>query len=296
MPREEKKMKISLKKAAVAAMVLAAGTGCFAAGKKWNKKEAISVISREEGSGTRGAFIELFGIEKKNAQGKKVDFTTDEAAITNSTAVMMTTVSQNRYAIGYISLGSLNSSVKALNVDGAVATVANISNGTYKIARPFNVATKENISEAAKDFLGFIMSDDGQGVIEKNKYIRVSGGAYTSSGVSGKVVVSGSSSVSPVMEKLIEAYRGVNPNVRIELQTSDSTTGVANASSGTCDIGLASRELKASETSKGVKGTVIAMDGIAVIVNNANPLSDISSGMVEKIFTGETEKWKDIVK
>lgn len=296
MPREEKKMKISLKKAAVAAMVLAAGTGCFAAGKKWNKKEAISVISREEGSGTRGAFIELFGIEKKNAQGKKVDFTTDEAAITNSTAVMMTTVSQNQYAIGYISLGSLNSSVKALNVDGAVATVANISNGTYKIARPFNVAIKENISEAAKDFLGFIMSDDGQGVIEKNKYIKVSGGAYTSSGVSGKVVVSGSSSVSPVMEKLIEAYKGVNPNVRIELQTSDSTTGVANAISGTCDIGLASRELKASETSKGVKGTVIAMDGIAVIVNNANPLSDISSGMVEKIFTGETGKWKDIVK
>lgn len=289
-------MKINLKKIAGIAMILAAGTSCFAAPKKWNKKNAISVISREDGSGTRGAFIELFGIEKKDANGKKVDYTTDEASITNSTAVMMTTVSQDNYAIGYISLGSLNNSVKALKVDGADATVANIKSGSYKIARPFNIAVKETLSDAARDFLNYIMSDKGQAVIESNKYIKVSGGSFASNGASGKVVVSGSSSVSPVMEKLIEAYKAENAGVNVELQTSDSTTGVTNAISGTCDIGIASRDLKDSEISKGVKGITIAMDGIAVVVNNANPLSDISKAEVEQIFTGSITKWNKIVK
>lgn len=284
------------KKIAGIAMILAAAasTSAFAASKKWNAKKPISVISREDGSGTRGAFIELFGIEKKDASGKKVDYTTDEASITNSTAVMITTVSQDNYAIGYISLGSLNNSVKALKVDGADATVENIKNGSYKIARPFNVAVKDGLSPAAEDFLNYILSDKGQKIIEANKYIKVADGNFESSKAAGKVVVSGSSSVSPVMEKLIESYKAENPNAKIELQTSDSTTGVTNAINGICDIGIASRELKNSETAKGVKEITIAMDGIAVIVNNANPLSNISKAQVEQIFTGEVTKWNKV--
>ena len=227
------------------AMALALLPSCFAAGK-WNKKSAISVISREDGSGTRGAFIELFGIEQKNSAGKKVDYTTDEATITNSTAVMLTSVASDKYAIGYVSLGSLNNSVKALKIDGADATVANIKNGSYKISRPFNIAIKDNLSAAAQDFVNYIMSSDGQKVIEANKYIKVSDASFKSTQAGGKVVVAGSSSVSPVMEKLIESYKAVNPNAKIELQTSDSTTGVTNAASGTCDIGMASRALKDS--------------------------------------------------
>lgn len=278
------------------AMILAAAvsTSAFSATKKWNAKKPISVISREDGSGTRGAFIELFGIEKKDASGKKVDYTTDEASITNSTAVMITTVSQDNYAIGYISLGSLNNSVKALKVDGADATVANIKNGSYKIARPFNVAVKDGLTPVAEDFLNYILSDKGQAIIEANKYIKVTGGSFASSGASGKVVVSGSSSVSPVMEKLIEAYKAENPNAKVELQTSDSTTGVTNAINGTCNIGIASRALKETEISKGVKEITIAMDGIAVVVNNSNPLNDISKSQVEQIFTGKVTKWNKV--
>lgn len=289
-------MKINLKKIAGIAMVLAAGTSCFAAGK-WNSKKAINVLSREEGSGTRGAFVELFGIEKKDASGKKVDYTTDEAAVTNSTAVMLTSVASDRYAIGYISLGSLNKTVKALKIDGADATVENIKNGSYKISRPFNIAVKENLSAAAKDFENFILSAEGQAIIEKNKYIKVEDkGAFKGANVSGKVVVSGSSSVSPVMEKLIEAYKAVNPNVSVELQTSDSTTGVTNAINGICDIGMASRGLKDSEKAKGVKEVTIAIDGIAVIVNNENKVSDLTKDNIEKIFTGKSTKWSEFVK
>lgn len=290
-------MKINLKKIVGIAMILTVGTSLFAWGsKKWNKKSAINVISREDGSGTRGAFIELFGIEKKDFSGKKVDFTTEEAAITNSTAVMMTSVAQDNYSIGYISLGSLNNSVKALKVDGSEASVENIKNGSYKIARPFNVAVKDSLSDVAQDFLNYILSDKGQKIIEDNKYIKISEGAYSSSKLSGKIVISGSSSVSPVMEKLIEAYKVENPNAQLELQTSDSTTGVTNAINGTCDIGIASRALKSSETAKGVKEVTIAMDGIAVIVNNANPLENITKEEVENIFTGEITNWKSLVK
>lgn len=290
-------MKLNLKKIVGIVMILSAGTSLFAAGsKKWNKKSAINVISREDGSGTRGAFIELFGIEKKDSSGKKIDFTTEEAAITNSTAVMMTSVSQDKYAIGYISLGSLNDSVKALKVDNSSASVENIKNGSYKIARPFNVAVKDSLSDVARDFLNYILSDKGQKIIEDNKYIKISNGDFSSSKVSGKIVISGSSSVSPVMEKLIEAYKIENPNAKIELQTSDSTTGVTNAINGTCDIGIASRSLKSSETAKGVKEITIAMDGIAVIVNNENPLENITKDEVENIFTGEITTWKSLVK
>lgn len=272
------------------AMALALLPSCFAAGK-WNKKSAISVISREDGSGTRGAFIELFGIEQKNSAGKKVDYTTDEATITNSTAVMLTSVASDKYAIGYVSLGSLNNSVKALKIDGADATVANIKNGSYKISRPFNIAVKDNLSAAAQDFVNYILSKDGQKVIEANKYIKVSDASFKSTQAGGKVVVAGSSSVSPVMEKLIESYKVVNPNAKIELQTSDSTTGVTNAASGTCDIGMASRALKDSEKAKGLKEITIAIDGIAVIVNKENEMNDASKDFIRDIYVGKITKW-----
>ena len=255
----------------------------------------ISPISREDGSGTRGAFIELFGIETKDADGNKIDNTTDMAEITNSTSVMLTTVQGNEYAIGYVSLGSLNDSVKAVNIDGAEATVDNIKDGTYKISRPFNIVTKEGLSDVAADFVKYIMSEDGQAVVEDNGYISQGNeGAYEASGLSGKITVAGSSSVTPVMEKLKEAYVAVNPDVEIEVQQSDSTTGVTSAIEGICDIGMASRELKDSETSEGVSATAIALDGIAVIVNQGNPITDMTSEQVRSIFTGETQDWSDI--
>ena len=255
----------------------------------------ISHVSREDGSGTRGAFIELFGIETKDADGNKIDNTTDLAEITNSTSVMMTTVQGNEYAIGYVSLGSLNDSVKAMNIDGAEATVDNIKSGTYKISRPFNIVTKEGLSEVAADFVKYIMSEDGQAVVEDNGYISQGNeGAYEASGLSGKVTVAGSSSVTPVMEKLKEAYMAVNPDVEIEVQQSDSTTGVNSAIEGICDIGMASRELKDSEASEGITAQAIALDGIAVVVNLNNPISDMTSEQVRSIFTGETQDWSDI--
>ena len=291
-------MKKSLKKCLGAVLLMAAGAGscCFAAGK-WNKKSQIDVISREDGSGTRGAFIEIFGIEKKNAEGKKIDCTTDEAAITNSTAVMLSSVAGDKYAIGYVSLGSLNNSVKALQIDGADASVENINNRSYKISRPFNIAVKDNLSDVASDFVNYILSDEGQNVIAANKYIKVkTSGKFQSKAPKGKAVVAGSSSVSPVMEKLIESYKKINSNAVIELQTSDSTTGVTNAINGTCDIGMASRGLKSSEKEKGVNEVTIAIDGIAVIVNKENPTVGLSKAQVESIFTGKVEKWSNISK
>jgi phosphate transport system substrate-binding protein len=257
----------------------------------------ITVVSREEGSGTRGAFIELFGVEEKDASGEKVDNTTEEASISNSTSVVMTSVAGDDYAIGYISLGSLNDTVKALKIDGAEATVENIKSGTYKIARPFNIATKGELSDVAQDFIDFIMSSDGQAVVEESGYISVSeNGAYEGSKPEGKIVVAGSSSVSPVMEKLQEAYLAVNANAAIEVQTSDSTTGMTSAIDGICDIGMASRELKDSETEAGLTPTVIAMDGIAVVVNNNNSLEELSSEQVKSIYVGETLTWDEVAK
>ena len=256
----------------------------------------ISVISREEGSGTRGAFIELFGVEVKNDAGEKVDMTTEEASVTNNTSVMMTTVAGDDYAIGYISLGSLNDTVKALKIDGVEASVENIKNDTYKVARPFNIATKGDISEAAQDFINFIMSAEGQAVIAENGYITIDDAApaFEGADVSGKVVVAGSSSVTPVMEKLAEAYKAVNANVEVEIQTSDSTTGMTSTIDGVCDIGMASRELKDSEKEGGLEATVIAMDGIAVVVNNNNPIDDLTAEQVRAIFTGETLTWDEV--
>lgn len=255
----------------------------------------INVISREDGSGTRGAFIELFKIEEKNEAGEKVDLTTDEAEITNSTAVMMTSVAGDKSSVGYISLGSLNDTVKALNIDGAEANVDNIKSGDYKVSRPFNIVTTGNESELASDYIKFILSEQGQKVVEENGYIsKENNGSYEASGLSGKLVVAGSSSVTPVMEKLKEAYSALNTDVTIEVQQSDSTTGVTNALDGICDIGMASRELKDSEIEKGASGTVIALDGIAVIVNNENPTEELSSEQIKDIYTGNVTDWSEL--
>ncbi len=255
----------------------------------------IAVISREDGSGTRGAFVELFGVEEKDADGNKVDRTSDEADITNSTSVMMTSVAGNPYSIGYISLGSLNETVKAVKIDGAEATVENVKSGAYGISRPFNIATKAEVSEVAQDFIDFIMSSDGQKVVEEAGCIpQETSGAYAGSKPSGKIVVAGSSSVTPVMQKLKEAYLAVNPNAEIEIQESDSTTGMNSAIDGVCDIGMASRELKDTEIEKGLTPTVIATDGIAVIVNNENPIEDLTKDQVKSIYIGETISWSEV--
>lgn len=258
--------------------------------------EEINVISREDGSGTRGAFIELFGIKQKNEAGEKIDYTTDECDITNSTSVMMTSVAGNDCAIGYISLGSMNNTVKALPIDGAEASVENIKNGTYKVARPFNIATKAEVSDAANDFIAFIMSAEGQAVVEENGYIAVAedAPAFTGSKVFGKIVIAGSSSVTPVMEKLKEAYEAINPNVEIELQQSDSSSGMTATMDGVCDIGMASRALKDSETEAGLVPMTIAMDGIAVIVSPENPVEGLTSEQVRDIYMGEITEWSEV--
>lgn len=262
----------------------------------WDSSNDITIVSREDGSGTRGAFIELFGIEEKK-DGEKVDMTTDDAQITNSTSVMLTTVAGDDYAIGYVSLGSLNDTVKALKIDGEEATEQNIKDGKYKICRPFNIATKKGAdNEVAKDFIAYIMSKEGQQVISDNGYIGDdSAEAYAGSKPSGKAVVGGSSSVSPVMEKLIEAYKKVNTGAEIELQTTDSTTGMTSAIDGSYDIGMTSRELQDEEKDK-LDSQVIATDGIAVIVNKNNTTDELSSDQVKTIYTGDATTWDEVVK
>lgn len=290
---------------AVTAMTAGLAVGCgssdstdggdSAQADSWDSSMDITVVSREDGSGTRGAFIELFGIEEEQ-NGEKVDMTTEEAQITNSTSVMMTTVAGDEYAIGYISLGSLDDSVKAVKIDGAEATAENVKSGDYKVSRPFNIAVKKDLSnEAAKDFMAYIMSTEGQKVVEENGYIPVDGvTAYAGGSASGKVVVGGSSSVAPVMEKLVEAYKEVNPNVEVELQTTDSTTGMTSAMDGSYDIGMASRELKDEEAAE-LDSTVIATDGIAVIVNKDSSVDDLTSDQVKAIYTGEALTWDEVV-
>jgi phosphate transport system substrate-binding protein len=257
--------------------------------------QPISVVSREDGSGTRGAFVELT-VEEKDADGNKTDNTTADAIISNSTEIMMTTVSGDEYAIGYSSTGSLNDTVKALNVDGVEPTAQNIKDGKYSLSRPFNIATKGTPGKLAQDFIDYILSEEGQKVVEDNGYIASvdDAKAFKSSGESGKLVVAGSSSVTPVMEKLAEAYKAVNKKAEIEIQESDSTTGMTAAADGTCDIGMASRELEDSEKDKGLTSQAIALDGIAVIVNTQNTRTEITTDMVKKIFTGEVTDWSDV--
>lgn len=301
------KLKKLLAVTAIVAMTAVSVVGCGSSdeGKaeggndkkaEWDAANDISVVSREDGSGTRGAFIELFGVEEKDENGEKMDMTTEEAAITNSTSVMMNTVSGNEYAIGYISLASLDDSVKAVKIDGAEPTVENIKSGDYKIQRPFNIVTKDGISEVAQDFVNYIMSPEGQKVVEENSGIPMDDvKPYESNGATGKIVVAGSSSVSPIMEKLKEAYLKVNTGAEIEIQTSDSTTGVTSVVDGLCDIGMASRELKDTELAEGVTPTVIALDGIAVIVNNDSTVEELSSEQVKSIYTGEVLTWDEVV-
>ena len=280
----------------MAAALLAIGlTGCGGANTEGGGK--INVVSREDGSGTRGAFIELFGVEEKDANGEKVDMTLDAAEITNSTSVMMTSVAGSKSSIGYISLGSLNDTVKALKIEGVAPSVAAIKDGSYAISRQFNIAVGARVSEAAKDFMAFIMSAQGQAVVEGKGYIAVESsgaGAYSTTTAGGKVVVAGSSSVTPVMEALKEAYQAVNPGVEVEIQQSDSTTGMNSVIEGICDIGMASRELKESELAAGVTPTVIALDGIAVIVNKDNPLEGLSKEQVKGIYTGSLTDWAEV--
>lgn len=278
-------MKNGMKMAAAAAAIsVLAGslTGCGGA------SGTISVITREDGSGTRGAFTELCGIAEDDK-----DNTISSAEVTNSTAVMLTTVAGNTSAIGYVSMGSLDDSVKALTIEGVEATTDNVENGSYAISRPFNIITKEsNLSDAAQDFFNYIMSTDAATVISEEGYIPVNTESYTSNGASGSVVVAGSSSVTPVMTKLKEAYANVNPDVTVDVQQSDSTTGVTSTQEGICDIGMASRELKESET--GVKSTVLAMDGIAVIVNKDNAVEEMTLDQIRQIYTGEITDWSNL--
>lgn len=283
-----------MRKTRIFSLLAAAAVSASMLASCGSSDSTIAVISREDGSGTRGAFIELTGVEEKDADGNKTDKTTAEAMICKSTDVVLTQVAGDKNAIGYISLGSLNDTVKAVKIGGAEATAENVENGSYKIVRPFNIVVKEGgISEAAQDFQNYILSKEGQEIIGKD-YIAVnkSAEAFSSNGAEGKVVVAGSSSVTPVMEKLAEAYKKVNSKVTVEVQQSDSSTGVKYAQEGTCDIGMASRELKSEET--GVTGVVIAQDAIAIIVNKDNETDDLTVEQIKGIYTGEITSWDDL--
>lgn len=269
------------------------GTGSDAA--KFDASKTISVVTREEGSGTRDAFTELTGVLVKDGDNK-TDNTTTSAVTINSTEAVITNVKDNEAAIGYISLGSLNDTVKALKIGGVEATADNVKSGDYAVSRPFNIAYKSELSDVAQDFVDYIMSSDGQKIVSDNGYVTVSeNAAYSGKKPSGKISVAGSSSVSPVMEKLAEAYQKVNTNAKVEIQTSDSSAGMQSAMGGTCDIGMASRDLKDEEKSA-LKVETIAKDGIAVIVNNANTCDDLTLDQVKSIYTGETTVWSDIIK
>lgn len=281
--------------AGLIAMVSLAGcgsTGSSSSTGGFDTKSNISVITREDGSGTRSAFIELTGVQEEK-DGTKTDNTLSSAIVQSSTQAVLTGVAGDPTAIGYISLGSLNDTVKAAKIDGVEPTSETVKDGSYKISRPFNIAKKDNISEAAQNFIDYILSKEGQEIVNKD-YVEAVDNAEPFAGAkgNGKVKVGGSSSVSPVMEKLAEAYQKVNKDVTVEVNTSDSSTGMSQAAEGTVDIGMASRELKDSETAKGIKGTVIAKDGIAVIVNKSNTVEDIKLDQLKGIYTGSITTWE----
>lgn len=261
-------------------------TGCG------SSSATITAVTREEGSGTRGAFVELFGLE--DADGNET--ISQDTQTTNSTAVMITTVQGNENAIGYISLGSLNDDVKAVQIDGVDATAENIMNGTYKISRPFNIVTRTGDTDPiTQDFITYILSDEGQAVVTEEGYISEgSNGAYTAANLSGSITVGGSSSVTPVMEKLAEAYKALNPNVSITVQQTDSTSGVTGATEGLLNIGMVSREVTSEELAGGLTSQSIALDGIAVIVNTANDVENLTSDQVKQIYTKELTSWDEV--
>jgi len=276
-------------------LLLSLFSGCSKTDSGFDTSRSINVVSREDGSGTRGAFIELFGILVKGDDGTITDFTTKEAVVTNKTDVMLTNIESDKYAVGYVSMGSLNDKVKALPIDGVEANEANVKNGTYKVSRPFNIVTKGETVGLAKDFIDFILSREGQAIVA-GSYISIddNAAAYEGDRSGGKITVAGSSSVTPIMEKLKEAYIAINPNAAIEIQMSDSTSGVTGVTDGTCDIGMASRELKDSEKAE-LTATQIALDGIALIVNQNNPDPGFTMDEVNKIYTGEAIKWCDVM-
>lgn len=291
------KTKKILATAAAGLIAMASLAGCGSTGSSsstsgFDTESNISVITREDGSGTRSAFIELTGVQEEK-DGTKTDNTLSSAIVQSSTQAVLTGVAGDPTAIGYISLGSLNDTVKAAKIDGVEPTSETVKDGSYKISRPFNIATKDNISEAAQNFIDYILSKEGQEIVNKD-YVEAVDNAEPFAGAKGKgkVKVGGSSSVSPVMEKLAEAYQKVNKDVTVEVNTSDSSTGMSQAAEGTVDIGMASRELKDSETAKGIKGTVIAKDGIAVIVNKSNTVEDIKLDQLKGIYTGSTTTWE----
>lgn len=272
-----------------------ASSAAAPAADAFDTAQDIAVFTREDGSGTRGAFIELTGVEQKDADGKKVDMTTEAAAVQSSTNGVMTAVANDPTAIGYISLGSLNDTVKAVTVDGVKAGADTVKDGSYTLARPFNIVTNGDATDpVAVDFIAYCLSADGQALATDKGYIGSEGEAFTSAQPAGKIVVGGSSSVAPLMEKLVEAYKTVNPNAEIEHLTTDSTTGVSGALDGSYTIGLASRELKDSETEAGAKATVLAMDGIAVVVNPENPVENLTVDQIKSIYVGEVTTWDEV--
>ena len=278
----------------VAAVMTIGLAGCGNSGgsdSSSKDKGSITVISREEGSGTRDAFTELTGVLQDD-----VDKTVDTAEISNSTSVVLQSVADNPNAIGYVSLGSLDDSVKSVKVDGVEASVDTVKSGDYKLQRPFNIVTKGKLKELPQDFVNYIMSKEGQQIIEKEGYISEAKNAksYKASGLKGTVTLAGSTSVAPVMEVLADNYKKLNSGVDIEIQQTGSGAGIQSTIEGVCDIGMASRALEDSETKEGLDSQQIALDGIAVIVNNDNSVSELTTDQIMKIFTGETTDWADI--
>lgn len=285
--------------AIVAVVAIVAGMFAACSTKDEDKKDNsgasslgnVTVISREEGSGTRDAFTELMDIVDED----KNDLTVETAEITNSTSVMMSTVAGNVNAIGYVSLGSLSNDVKALSLDGVAPSTDTVKNGSYKLQRPFNIAYIDGkLNDVAKDFISFIMSKEGAKVVDAEGYISIdTNSSYTSTGMSGVVTLAGSTSVAPLMNVLADEYKKLNPDVKIEIQESGSSAGIQSAIEGAVDIAMSSRDLKDDEATK-LKSEKIALDGIAVIINNNNPCNNITAQQVKQIYIGEIKTWDDI--